>query len=66
MSACCLDGDVASFKHGHDQMVGDSGITLSGGQRQRVALARAVYADCDVVVLDDILSAVDSTTGVCF
>ena len=34
-------------------------MTLSGGQKQRVSLARAVYADADVYLLDDPLSAVD-------
>ena len=63
MAACCLDRDVAGFKHGDDELIGDSGITLSGGQRQRVALARAVYAESSVVILDDVLSAVDATTG---
>jgi ABC-type multidrug transport system fused ATPase/permease subunit len=38
-------------------MVGDAGVTLSGGQKARLALARAVYADADVYLLDDVLSA---------
>ena len=39
---------------------GEKGINLSGGQKQRVAIARAVYADADIYLLDDCLSAVDS------
>ena len=40
--------------------MGEQGIVISGGQKQRISLARACYAQADVYLLDDPLSAVDS------
>ena len=33
------------------------GISLSGGQKQRINICRAIYADTDIVIFDDPLSA---------
>jgi ABC-type transport system involved in cytochrome bd biosynthesis fused ATPase/permease subunit len=63
LSACALLPDIASFDGGDNVEIGERGIGLSGGQKQRVALARAVYADTDVMILDDPLSAVDANVG---
>jgi ATP-binding cassette subfamily B protein len=57
-----IDADVAGFPRGYDTAVGERGITLSGGQKQRVALARSILADARILVLDDSLSAVDTST----
>jgi len=40
--------------------IGEKGINLSGGQKQRVNIARGVYADADVYLFDDPLSALDA------
>ena len=56
--SCC---PVVSMSN-NDEVV-CQGINLSGGQKQRVAMARAVYQDCDIYLLDDALSAVDSHVG---
>jgi ATP-binding cassette subfamily C (CFTR/MRP) protein 4 len=61
--ACQLDTDLDAFPDGDLTEIGDRGITLSGGQRARISLARAAYAEADVYLLDDPLSAVDATVG---
>lgn len=43
-----------------ETIVGERGTTLSGGQKTRIAFARALYADADIYILDDHISAVDS------
>ncbi|CAJ0585805.1 unnamed protein product, partial [Mesorhabditis spiculigera] len=63
IAACALKPDLKILPHGDMTEIGEKGINLSGGQKSRVALARAVYQDCDVYLLDDPLSAVDSHVG---
>ena len=40
--------------------IGEKGINLSGGQKARLSIARAVYANRDIVLMDDPLSALDA------
>lgn len=59
ISLASLEQDIPALPDGLDTVVGERGIMLSGGQRQRVALARGLYQGGDLILLDDVLSAVD-------
>ena len=63
LDACSLKADLKKFPKGDLTQIGERGISLSGGQQARVSLARAVYADADIYLLDETLSAVDSNIG---
>lgn len=63
LSCCCLEPDLKTFPEGDLTEVGENGVSLSGGQKARVALARAVYSRSPILLLDDVLAAVDSHTA---
>ena len=67
LDACALTPDMANFKNGDLENIGENGIGLSGGQRARVALARAVYSRAKILLLDDPISALDhQVRGHCY
>lgn len=59
---CALEDEIRRFPQQKNTMVGEKGIMLSGGQKQRISLARAMASPCDLLILDNVLSAVDTKT----
>ncbi|XP_058507568.1 canalicular multispecific organic anion transporter 1 [Solea solea] len=60
IEACALKPDLELLPGGDLTEIGEKGVNVSGGQKQRISLARATYSQCDIYLLDDPLSAVDS------
>jgi ATP-binding cassette, subfamily B, multidrug efflux pump len=54
--------EVEEMPEGLLTVVGERGISLSGGQKQRITIARALCGAAELLLLDDVLSAVDSET----
>lgn len=57
-----LDPDVERMEKGIDTVVGARGVKLSGGQVQRSAAARMLATEAELLVFDDLSSALDLHT----
>ncbi|MDA9951128.1 ABC transporter ATP-binding protein/permease [Oligoflexaceae bacterium] len=66
LKAAAAEAEVLSeidhFNKGWDTLIGEKGVRLSGGQKQRLALARVFIRNPELILLDDVLSAVDQST----
>jgi len=58
--ACC--DYIEQLPNGIDTIIGERGVGLSGGEKQRLSLARAIAVKPDILLLDDITSALDIET----
>ena len=57
-----MEQDLSEFEHGLDTMLGAKGVKISGGQRQRSAAARMFVRNPELLIFDDISSALDVET----
>jgi len=57
-----MEQDLAEFEYGLETMLGAKGVKISGGQRQRTAAARMFVRNPELLVFDDISSALDVET----
>ena len=57
-----METDISTLENGLDTIVGPRGVKLSGGQIQRTAAARMFIRDPELLVFDDLSSALDVET----
>jgi ATP-binding cassette, subfamily B, bacterial len=57
-----MEQDLVVLEHGLDTVIGQKGLKLSGGQAQRAAAARMFVRNPELLVFDDLSSALDVET----
>ena len=62
LKQCLLFDFIEALPNKLDTNIGHRGSSLSGGQKQRLALVRALYFNSDIIILDEVTSALDNNS----
>ena len=62
LSRVYLDGLIQQNPDGIHLKIGENGSNLSGGQRQRLSIAQSLIRNTEIVLYDEVTSALDSTS----
>lgn len=62
IATAIFDQELATMPEGLDTLIGTRGFRLSGGQKQRIAAARMLIRQAELLVFDDLSSALDVET----
>ena len=57
-----IEKEIKDFEKGLETLIGPKGVKLSGGQRQRLAAARMFARQSEILIFDDLSSALDVET----
>lgn len=63
INTVCLNDFVSTLKDGLDTVIDEEVNQVSGGEKLRINLARSLFRDSEILLLDEVTSALDKKTS---